>query len=187
MSFGFENNEKAVDRAISSAVLDRTRQILFFAAASNYGANTTEMFPARHMDVISIRGTTADGTFENFNPPRGSDEGTVYGTLGLTVPGVAPGIEGAKTYKSGTSVATAIAAGLAGMMLEFVNARQHLRNFEKISAKLSTHRGMLAMFSSLSTSTMNEKYNYVTPWRLQHGDDEDRWAIVVEAMAKVAW
>ncbi|KAJ5208734.1 subtilisin-like protein [Penicillium cf. viridicatum] len=85
MSFGFADEQPCISDAIREAIYERKDSILFFAAASNYGANDREMFPAGHDSVISIRGTNANGDFEDFNPPKSQDEVAVFGTLGLDV------------------------------------------------------------------------------------------------------
>ncbi|KAJ5979050.1 hypothetical protein N7501_002392 [Penicillium viridicatum] len=113
MSFGFADEQACISDAIREAIYERKDSILFFAAASNYGANDREMFPARHDSVISIRGTDANGDFEDFNPPKSQDEVAVFGTLGLDVPSAWANSDHDE-YKSGTSTATAIAAGIAG-------------------------------------------------------------------------
>ncbi|KAJ5971397.1 subtilisin-like protein, partial [Penicillium vulpinum] len=85
MSFGFSDEQSCISDAIREALYRRRDSILFFAAASNDGANDREMFPARHDSVISIRGTNAYGDFEYFNPPKHENEAAVFGTLGVDV------------------------------------------------------------------------------------------------------
>lgn len=87
MSFGFKEEQVCISRAIREVMYERDDSILLFAAASNYGANEQEMFPARYESVISVRGTTVNGDFEDFNPPRKNKE-KVFGTLGLDVPAI---------------------------------------------------------------------------------------------------
>ncbi|KAH0499592.1 hypothetical protein TgHK011_006773 [Trichoderma gracile] len=86
MSFGFADDHPCITRAIHEALSYRNGSILFFAAASNYGANENELFPARHESVFSIRATNSNGQFLDLNPPRSQHDGVVFGTLGLDVP-----------------------------------------------------------------------------------------------------
>ncbi|KAH0538095.1 hypothetical protein FGG08_005307 [Glutinoglossum americanum] len=185
LSFGYAQEVLSISRAIRRAVNDRDDSILFFAAAANFGANEKEMFPARHESVISIRGTNTDGAFEDFNPPRNLDEGTVYGTLGLDVPSAWLRDHPEVMHKSGTSVATPIAAGMAAMLLGYVNGKSHKSTYQDVKRKLRTRRGMLAMFKSIAAPTMNEGYFYVAPWSLAGISDEVRWDKIVAAMSDV--
>src|SRR5437762_604440 len=109
MSFGYADEQQCISRAIRGALHERDDSILFFAAASNYGANDKEMFPASHDSVISIRGTNSNGDFEDFNPPRNQSGEAVFGTLGLDVPSAWLSDHEDEIYKSGTSIATAVA------------------------------------------------------------------------------
>ena len=119
MSFGFPDKQPSISKAIFKAVSDHDDSIIFFAAAANSGLNEAEMFPARHECVISVRATNSNGAFQDFNPPRSSRE-MVLGTLGLDVPSSGLSHETGDVYRKGTSVATAVAAGMAGMLLGFV-------------------------------------------------------------------
>ncbi|KAF4946043.1 hypothetical protein FGADI_11480 [Fusarium gaditjirri] len=113
MSFGFPATQPSISKAIRKAVNDHDDSIIFFAAAANSGLNESEMFPARHECVISIRATNSNGAFQDFNPPRSSHGGTVIGTLGLDVPASGLSHETGDVYRKGTSVSTAVAAGMA--------------------------------------------------------------------------
>ncbi|PYH91049.1 subtilisin-like protein [Aspergillus ellipticus CBS 707.79] len=77
MSFGFTDEQPCVGEAIDEVLYQRKHSILLFAAASNYGGNGREMFPARHDSVILIRATNAYGDFEDSNPPKSEDEAIV--------------------------------------------------------------------------------------------------------------
>ncbi|KAF5535540.1 thermostable alkaline protease precursor [Fusarium mexicanum] len=108
MSFGFEEElpfegDCVISNAISNVLASRKQQILFFAAAANEGGNQSEMFPASHAQVMSIRGTNAKGWLEHFSPPPG-DCGTCFMTLGKDVPGASLSHDvRTDVYESGTS------------------------------------------------------------------------------------
>lgn len=182
MSFGYTDYQVRISTAIHDAISKRNESIIFFAAAANFGANQKEMFPARHESVISIRATTATGDFLDLNPPHDSNEGRVFGTLGLEVPGVArsqePPSPETLIYRTGTSVATAIAAGLAGMLLECTNGMSSRPTYGAIRAKLRTRQGMLAIFDFLSSTTLHQGYWYISPWALMKTSEENRWSIL---------
>ncbi|KAE8326053.1 peptidase S8/S53 domain-containing protein [Aspergillus sergii] len=152
MSFGYAEDQPNISRAIRKAMYKRDGSILFFAAASNSGANDKEMFPARHESVISMRATNANGDFSDFNPPRSPNEGIVLGTLGVDVPSTGLSDSGEEVYKSGTSVATAVAVGIAGALLGYSNAKQD------ILEKVRTRQGMQAVFRALASKTLNDHY-----------------------------
>lgn len=78
------------------------------------------MFPANHPQVISIRGTDDKGWLQRFNPPRNFAGFDCFMTLGLDVPGACLSKDGwEEVCKSGTSVSTPIAAGIAAMLLGY--------------------------------------------------------------------
>ena len=185
MSFGFAEEQSCISRAIRGAVHERDDSILFLAAASNFGANDKEMFPARHHSVISIRGTNANGDFEDFNPAKGQNEQTAFGTLGLEVPGAWLSDFDGEVYKSGCSVATAVAAGLAGMLLEYVSRKVDEAGFKDVVKKMRTRDGMEAMFRALAKPTLKESYLYLTPWKLESKTDTQRSALFMAALSDI--
>ena len=189
MSFGFQDNQPSINRAIHNCVSDEKTPITFFAAASNSGLNEPEMFPARHQCVISIRGTNSRGEFQDFNPPRGSRAGTVIGTLGLDVPAAAlidaTSNKSGEVYKSGTSVATAVAAGLAALLRGYVEGQEAKGTYHIVKAKLRTQEGMLAMFESIAQESSSPGYLYIAPWALCGINDDIRWSKFEATASKV--
>ncbi|KAJ5443340.1 subtilisin-like protein [Penicillium cf. griseofulvum] len=175
MSFGFADEQPCISDAIREAIYERKDSILFFAAASNFGANDREMFPARHDSVISIRGTNANGDFKDFNPPRREDEAAVFGTLGLDVPSAWANSD-EEVHKSGTSVATGIAAGIAGCLLEYISSHPPEKPFYNSKYRAWTRRGMLAIFRVLSSNSLKAGYLYLTVWDLIGKSEDVRWA-----------
>lgn len=184
MSFGFADEQPCISDAIREALYERRDSILFFAAASNDGANDREMFPARHASVISIRGTNAYGDFEDFNPPKREDESAVFGTLGLDVPSAWANSDG-EEYKSGTSVATAIAAGIAGCLLRYVISHPPDKPFYNAQYHAWKRQGMLAIFRVLSSNTLKAGYLYLTVWELKGKSEDVRWAKIGGALSEL--
>ncbi|UNI20026.1 hypothetical protein JDV02_006159 [Purpureocillium takamizusanense] len=186
MSFGYAEEQRNISRAIRGALYERDDAVLFFAAASNYGANEREMFPARHDSVISIRCTNFDGDFEGFNPARSQDEETAFGTLGMDVPSSWLSTHHqAEEYKSGSSVAAAVAAAMAAGLLGYAGLRSGGCASLNVAEKLRTRKGMLAVFRALATPTLKERYLYLAPWKWMEGSDEVRWATLVAALSRV--
>ncbi|RJE23882.1 hypothetical protein PHISCL_03794 [Aspergillus sclerotialis] len=187
MSFGYAEEQPSISRAIREAMYERDDRIIFFAAASNYGANEKEMFPARHESVISMRGTNAKGDFEDFNPPRNCNEETiVFGTLGLDVPSAWLSEIDNEVYKSGTSIATVVGAGIAGALLGYaITKSENGALGQMVSRKLRTRQGMLSLFRALASPTLKDHYLYLTPWKLMGKADDVRWAIFVAALCDI--
>lgn len=171
MAFGFEDDVSSVSEAIYSCLNNKGDSTLFFAAAANHGANSRELFPARHDCVISIRGTDHLGTFQSFNPPRNHQESIVYGTLGKHVPSACTGPMADSVTKSGTSVATAIAVGIAAILIQYAICHR-IRELNQID--LRERSVMLEVFYQLGRDTLNTGYRYLQPWRLDDKDAEKR-------------
>lgn len=162
----------------------RNNRILFFAAASNSGGNGREMFPASHDAVISIRATNSHGAFLDTNPPADHYGPAVYGTLGKDVPSAWLSNVDGELSRSGSSVATAVAAGVAAMMLAFANAGFSSAEFRlplEVSALLWTRRGMLAMFAKMSQD-MGSRCFFISPVRFfAERDSVKVWAAMIDA------
>ena len=186
MSFGYRNNKPEIKKAILGGVISRSEKILYFAAAANFGVREPEMFPARFASVISMRGSNANGFFPDFNPPPREDEAIMYGTLGVDVPGASIRPDGKQEPKSGSSVATAVAAGMAAVLLEYATWKTQEGGDSDILRKLKTQQGMLAMFKSLAVRSLhNEGHLCVSLQKLLGITKAQRWAKFEDALAKV--
>ncbi|KAL7789840.1 hypothetical protein V8C37DRAFT_385885 [Trichoderma ceciliae] len=183
MSFGFQDEIPSISDTISKAEYNRRRQVLFFAAASNSGANRKEMFPASHDSVISIRETNSNGLFSDTNPPVDLNGPISFGTLGRDVPSAWLHKISGELNKSGSSVATAVAAGIAAVVLQYANVgfsspSYHMPNQVR---RLWTRRGMLAMFAKLSQNMGNRCF-FISPSRFfSERDNEGVWTAMREA------
>ena len=183
MSFGFSeepevDGERVISNAIAQAEAARNQGILFFAAAANDGGNQAEMFPARHHAVCSVRATDHLGRFLGLNPPPNPFGADVLGTLGKCVAGA--GVCGSEeVVKTGTSVATPIAAGIAATILSYgqVRCRDNFLNQEMVSI-LKRRHGMRSMLLQLATR-MGDKEHYLHVGRFQQASDRERDAMVM--------
>ena len=185
-SFGYKKDKPKIKKAILGSVLSRSEKILYFAAAANFGVREPEMFPARFASVISMRGSNANGFFPDFNPPPREDEAIVYGTLGVDVPGASIRPDGKQVPKSGSSIATAVAAGMAAVLLEYATWKMQEGGDSGILRKLKTQQGMLAMFRSLAVRSLhNEGYLCVSLQKLLDITEAQRWAKFEDTLAKV--
>lgn len=195
MSFGFDEEvyiegKPIISNAILKAILETNQSIVFLAAAANSGGNKAEMFPAYNKNVLSIRGTDDYGTPQRFNPPPDYDSETCFMTLGLNVPGaslVRSEHQGADVCKSGTSVATPIAAGLAAMLLGY--ARVHEEELQNILGPEDSPKlvrlwgvsGVSALFKKLATE-MTRKWSYLNINKMMQQSHEMRLSIIASAV-----
>lgn len=187
MSFGFGQEIEAISRAINYAT-DGSRPMLVFAAASNTGGNDHVQWPASHDRVICIHATDGDGNKYGLNPTP-ENKPHEFATLGCSVESwLGPGN---RASKSGTSVATPIAAGIAAMTIDYMRAkrdryldhtvsehnhdpatRQSVRNWQAASyddnlRRLGLCGGMSAVFS-LMAGRSRDGYQYIRPWSVLH-------------------
>lgn len=140
------------------------------AAAGNHGNNHSRAFPSSHRDVISIHASDGKGKNSGINPPR-VDNDDNFMTLGVSVPLT---WQSQEIFKSGTSFATPIAAGIAADVLEIV--RRTVRMTPQQVDRLYSCDGMRQIFRLLSPNSDPPLggYRYVVPWSLwNHRKDND--------------
>ncbi|UNI19462.1 hypothetical protein JDV02_005644 [Purpureocillium takamizusanense] len=162
---GFERDHTMTRRAIKKAASDGT---LVFAAASNYGNIRQVTFPARMQDVICVFCTDGRAKVsQSINPAAQSTKSKNFAILGEGV-SVPPSI---KEQLTGTSVATSIAAGLAGRLLDFSRQKEGRKRIRCVG-NLASVEGMSAVFSHMAKGAQDYRYNCVVPGRLlQHLDE----------------
>ncbi|KAK2053264.1 hypothetical protein LY76DRAFT_597957 [Colletotrichum caudatum] len=182
MSFGFHHNVPVIVDAIRKAIHDRHGRLIFFAVASNSGGNSREMFPARLPDVFSVRETNSLGAFSDTNPPVDPDGPVSFGTLGKGVPFAwLSSVEG-EVAKSGSSVATAVAAGIAALLMTIADVGVADKNLTAIDAgRLRTNRGMYEVLKRMSQD-MGNRSRYISPQGIfVEGDLKKTWATIAYA------
>jgi hypothetical protein len=172
MSFGWTKEvvvagkgDRVISQAIQRAVTNAGERILFFAAASNYGANAKELFPANHGWVTTIRATNHLGGFPDLNAPP-QDSKRNFGTLGINVPCARLGLTQKEISMTGTSAATPIAAGIAALVLGYANLRLASKGICEPDChkwkELWSKKGMEAMFWQLSRPTQTLDCYYLS-------------------------
>ncbi|KAI9774754.1 MAG: hypothetical protein M1839_001621 [Geoglossum umbratile] len=159
MSLGWEQEpsfegRSVVKNAISASLGKKDQKVLFFAATSNFGGGRHELYPAKYGDIFSIRATDTLGKHQSFNAalPERSDA-KVYGTLGVNVPTAQRGRTDIEIGRTGTSVATAITAALAAIIIGYININDKNRSWDKIR----THDGFQNLLDRISTETDTRK------------------------------
>jgi len=156
---GYDELELAIENAYS-------KHVLVFAAASNSGANLDRAYPARDQNVICIHSTDANGNRSRFSPNAITNDINLA-TIGEAVESAWPvHLCDKKTnptfvkYKSGTSYATPIAAGIAAFLLQY--AKLHL---EGQLDKLKRQSRMKAVLRKIAQKSQESKprddYHYV--------------------------
>lgn len=158
MSFGFPAYEKhleGIQHAISKA---SSASILMFCAASNGGGNTRIAYPANQNEVICVNSANGLGRPSDYNPGE-AQEGRDLCALGEAVKSSWPKLQ--QQRKSGTSIATPIAAALAAIVLDYV--WQNMPDSDEFMvSKLQMRKGMLEVLVKL----MGKKilgYYYLNP------------------------
>jgi hypothetical protein len=119
MSLGFDTP----DAGIKTQIEANLNKIIFFAAASNDGLNSPEMFPAHLDNVIAVRGTNTAGDFIRQYNPACSTQYT-FGAPSMDVP--SNWLNGQREHVlSGSSVATPIAVAFGTVMIRLVTTMVH--------------------------------------------------------------
>ena len=170
-----ENDEGVeLDKAIAEA---KSRDILMFCAASDRGAKQIATYPSKAAPnkIFTIGAASAWGAAD----PRVGD----LSDITLTFPGDKvdqPGSgDGAAKEVSGSSVATAVGAGLAALVLYCVQVAILLASDpdqEKLRVaftKLRKHDVMLQAIKDIGTSEKSN-HKFVEVWRLFSKKTEER-------------
>lgn len=162
MSFAFEDQNRDISTAIGRAF--RAGKLLF-AAASNDGGNKPRSRPARSDEVICIHACDGNGNKGGMSPSPEEN------SLNFTTLGVAIESRWKKklVYKSGTSFATPVAAGIAANVLEFANFKCNLS--EEDMANLSKREGLLKVLKAMSAK--RDGYDYLNPGHLWDGKSDE--------------
>lgn len=131
-------------------------------------------WPATERWVIGISSTDGNGAASTFNPPEGDSDSTLY-AFGESVrvdvnDGSRPGHYITK-YVSGTSYATAVAAGLAAnllgcvRMLVYTASTSDRETFGNLPEQLQRMDGMLAVLKRRMQSEHLSGRRSLLPWR----------------------
>ncbi|EQB49027.1 pfs domain-containing protein [Colletotrichum gloeosporioides Cg-14] len=172
MSWGLRSFDHDIDHAIRQAT---SRGVIFFASASNSGANAPRSFPSFTPNVIAIHATDGMGNRWGGNPTQ-QPHGPNFSTLGTMIQSI---WKSKKIYLSGTSFATPIAAGLAANLLAAIISLGMKPGLEdcldhRVVDKAFSTSGMISIFRSMSE--VRDGYDYVHPevkWWKGHFKSQD--------------
>ncbi|KAK2611671.1 hypothetical protein N8I77_005001 [Diaporthe amygdali] len=153
MSFGFRKENKAILDAIDK--VKQERSVIFLSSAGNIPSEN-ERFPARHHSVTSIYATNYKGIFSDSNPKIEIGNKVVMGTFGDDLPGdICTAFErrfGRNVCQPGSSIATAVAAGIAATMLAYVTVLPKL-----VSMDIDTVRQLRWMWETAGMEAVLKK------------------------------
>lgn len=188
MSFGFQHFDDDISRAIED--VERKHNTIFMASAGNNAAHQDETFPARHRSVISIRATNCDGTFSASNPPTDPGTSFVLGTYGDNLPkDICSEMEacfGSHICQPGSSVATAVAAGIAATTITYAELL-HVTTVHdpRLVRSLKTREGMLRMLEKMAPEQKGHQ-KFVNPvwlWSERASEPLKAWAAMYDSVS----
>ncbi|KAF5606589.1 uncharacterized protein FSUBG_5988 [Fusarium subglutinans] len=163
ISAGFRNYSKELDEAVTKA---KAAGVLVIAAASNWQNTNTVAFPARHnLSTMCIYSTNTGNQSSSFNPePRVDTQNFAILGEGFQHPD-----QRRNERMSGTSMATAVAAGLAARIIDFSRQKDNKASIFR-AQDVGKLPGMLSIFSTISKPAGNLRY--ISPLELlplRHG------------------
>ncbi|KAH7140363.1 peptidase S8/S53 domain-containing protein [Dactylonectria estremocensis] len=162
--------EKGIEDSIRTASTQSS--CTMFAAASNDGKNEQRAFPARYDPwVICVHASDGMGSDGGINPPMGS--GANFMTLGMGLElmerrqdegGPVPGYR--TVYRSGTSFATPVAAGIAATVLHLAAHVDAIGKTAKRKLKVPQEMERMLRLMSNPGHDCGYQYRFLAPWNL---------------------
>lgn len=198
MSFGFPSDDQGISEAIETVQKERNENIIFLASAGN-SSSDDESFPARHPAVISVYATNCHGIFLESNAVSIGKGANVLGTFGDNIPDFIYE-EFSATYpevcQPGSSVATAIMAGISATMLAYASVLPYLAPLQgkaaitsnRVLQHLRTVRGMEAvLYRLVQESFGHPQLKAVKPmwfWKSRPSDTQ-RYCAICDVLSDI--
>ncbi|CAF3573395.1 unnamed protein product [Fusarium graminearum] len=173
ISAGFKEDHAELERQVKKATAGgEMQEILIFAAASNWQDSQGGVaFPARMADRVTCIFCCNGGrrSSREWNPRART------GTSNFTMIGEDVVLDSGKKLKGGTSVSTALAAGLAAKIIDF-SRQPDICDFisESTRRKLKTKAGMDSIFKGMSGEPDREGYECIEPWQILPADSKNK-------------
>lgn len=185
LSLGFEKNPVEIEESITAV----HNNVLIFGAASNNGMSRKHPnYPARDDRVICVHSAFPNGAKSNDNPP--AEGGKDLMTLGQDVSSawperlLGPGNRGSKKEDSGTSIATAVLASTAGLLLELLRQEHNDSQMIWAAGQLKKTPAMKLVLRDMSQEC-HHKYRYVEPFLYLDGSGEETNSSVYSRKTRV--
>ncbi|OAL38925.1 hypothetical protein AYO20_01676 [Fonsecaea nubica] len=198
MSFGFpkpaKNSPSDMKRIIAAIERANAKHIIMFAAASNGGRITGQMFPSTLDEVIAVRSADVHGNPSKFNPQisKLGPYSYHFNVIGEYVSSAWPFRLDPKGSRrqSGSSVATPIAAGVAAIVLEYVKCKLcespdiHEQEILWSRFRRQSHGlGVRKALALLSEQGDCKGPDFIRPWGvLSHHDPDKAWRMFQEIL-----
>ncbi|KAJ1322983.1 subtilisin [Microdochium nivale] len=193
MSFGFPKTDPGLERAIGAASTARNKALILLASAGN-SASEIDSSPARLDTVMSIHATDPYGHFLHSSSQQIDYGPVALGTYGDGLPREFL-TELCSKYphaaQPGSSIATAVAAGVCATMLAYVGglsemASLHITDDHKRTMQLVREtKGMETLFRSMEAKCVHREL-WVDPisfWR-NCGSHDARYRAILSCMEK---
>lgn len=165
ISAGFkEGGHAELEKQIKVATAGSTGpEILVFAAASNWQNISGVAYPASMTDRVICIFSCSGGLIHSrhWNPTR-REHAANFAMLGEDVI-----LDSGVKLPGGTSVSTALAAGLAAKLLDFSRQPDVQSWMSKASQnRMQTKAGMSAIFTAMSRNNVSDGYECIAPWKI---------------------
>jgi subtilisin family serine protease len=180
ISAGFKRTRLGCPSPLRDAVDQAAKAgILIFAAASNWGNKDDIAYPAAIKDQVMciFASNGANRHVRDFNPDPRNDADN-FAILGENVKIT----EGDRD--SGTSVATALTAGLAGRLIDFSRHTDSLEGIDNLNL-IGTKAGMTAIFKRMSKGR-KEGYDCIIPWNILEDSASNRFEQRAQARSEIS-
>ncbi|KAL6873276.1 hypothetical protein HDV57DRAFT_504684 [Trichoderma longibrachiatum] len=179
-----EDERRFLDAAIVEAA---NADILMFCSASDKGAKQNPTYPSKATTkIFTIGAATASGAADSWVGNLGNINFIFPGTK-VEMDGPRSGTDNSSREVTGSSVATALAAGLAALVLYCVQVRLYLAtDHEKQKARrdfqlLKKHEHMMKALKDIGT-TEESNHKFIEVWEVfgkkveeKERYDQDRW------------
>ncbi|KAI9692086.1 MAG: hypothetical protein M1820_009521 [Bogoriella megaspora] len=175
MSFGCRDRVDSIHDAITEAC---QKKKLVFVAASNCGGNDRIAWPARMDKVICVHATDGNGNSTGFTPNAVANDSN-FAVPGSGIKSFWPEELGGPTMRmNGTSCAAPIAAGIAAVVLDYVDRRKSRSSdwekYNQVFDRIRERQGMSQVLAEMvkKDTVPRSSYKYLEPWELLNAEDK---------------
>ena len=163
MSFGFPSLTEDLECIQSSILHAHSKNVVLFAAARNNGGLTKIAYPASQPEVICINSTDGEGNQSHFKPS--AEKFKNFSTVGENV--LSSWARSLPKRMSGTSFATPIAAGVAAIVMDYMEQKSHAwppGDGQYIARRIRTRGGIVKIFEKHLSDNRGD-FRFIWPWK----------------------